>query len=138
MHFAFSLICFTAHLSLKVKYFFCIFALATHILHMSSGYKTWFITILWMSMSNFANYWINLSVSYIERNSGIQTATKVVFSLFFIWAFTVFEVYCIFYNLLKSLSRLLFSYSWEPNIPVIPDIILPNFSFNVKSLFRPF
>ena len=120
------------------KYFFCIFALATHILHVSSGYNTWFITMLWTSMSNFANYWINLSVSYIERNSGMQTATNVVLSLSFIWAFTNFDVSCIFYSLLNSLSKPVLSSSWEPKIPTIPDIMDPNLSFNVSILLRPF
>lgn len=36
--------------------------------------------ILWVSISNLVSSWTNLSVSYRERNSGMQTQIKVVMS----------------------------------------------------------
>jgi len=36
------------------------------------------MTMFWMSMSNLTSSWTRRSVSYMDRNSGMQTATKVV------------------------------------------------------------
>lgn len=46
----------------------------------SSLKSTWLIMILWVSISNLVSSWTNLSVSYRERNSGMQTQIKVVMS----------------------------------------------------------
>lgn len=43
-----------------------------------SGKITWFITTLWVSISNLASSWTSRSVSYRDKNSGMQTQTKVV------------------------------------------------------------
>ncbi len=65
-----------------MRYLSYIFLLAEHFLHgaRGSGKRTWFTTMFRISISYLANSIANLSVSYIERNSGMQTATKVVFS----------------------------------------------------------
>lgn len=68
----------------------------------------------------------------------MQTAINVVFSLFFICSLTILDVYCIFSILANSLSKLALSYSCEPKILPMLDIIVPNFYFNVSSLFKPF
>mmetsp|Transcript_6934 Transcript_6934/g.23849 ORF Transcript_6934/g.23849 Transcript_6934/m.23849 type:complete len:337 (+) Transcript_6934:228-1238(+) len=64
-------------------YFCCIFTLACS-RHVSwqhpSELRTWFTTMLCESMSYSARSWISLSVSYSDRNSGMQTHTKVVSS----------------------------------------------------------
>ena len=44
------------------RYFFCIFDLALHILHSSSGYKSWLMTMFLISMLKLANSWIRRSV----------------------------------------------------------------------------
>jgi hypothetical protein len=42
------------------------------------GNKTWLTIIEWVSIWHLANSWTNLSVSYNDKNSGIQTQTNVV------------------------------------------------------------
>jgi len=94
--------------------------------------------MLWMSMLYLANYWINLSVSYIERNSGIHTAIKVVLVGSFIWSFTVLEFSFIFYIFPNKESIVLFNSSGLPNTdPILCRRVL-NFSFRVSSLLSPF
>ena len=65
------------------KYFDWILCLAWHILHGFSPLgrsKSWFTTILCVSMPHFVNSCTSLSVSYKERNSAMQTHTNVVCS----------------------------------------------------------
>jgi hypothetical protein len=45
-----------------------------------SGIKTWLTTILCVSIWNLVSSWTKRSVSNSDKNSGIQTQTKVVFS----------------------------------------------------------
>ena len=120
------------------RYFFCILLRARHILQLSSGKRIWLITMLWMSMLNLVSYWIKRSVSYIDRNSGMQTATNVVLLLSFICSLTVLAVSLIF-SILPNMSSMAFYRS--SLLPIIPptDCRSPlNFSLRVNSLFSPF
>lgn len=96
------------------------------------------MTMFLMSMLKLASYWINLSVSYMERNSGMHTAMNVVFAWFFIWEFTFVEMSFIFYILVKILLMLWSTWSSDPRTPPILDKMLLNFSFNVNNLLNPF
>lgn len=94
--------------------------------------------MLWISIPYLANYWISLSVSYIERNSGIHTAIKVVLFGSFIWSLTVLEFSFIFYIFPNRESIVLFNYSGLPKTdPMLWRRVL-NFSFRVRSLLSPF
>jgi len=94
-----------------------------------------------MSISYFASSIANLSVSYIERNSGIQTATKVVFSgslnyvlissIFFFMPSIASKIF------LCMTSGSIFYPSW-PIIPPIDPSIPPNFSLSSINLTIPF
>ena len=44
----------------------------------SVGNKTWLTIIEWVSIWHLANSWTNLSVSYNDKNSGIQRQINVV------------------------------------------------------------
>ena len=120
------------------KYFFCIFDRALHILHSSSGKRIWFMTMLWISIWNLVSYWISLSVSYIDKNSGIQTATKVVLLESFICSLTTREVYLIFSIFPNILSRVWSISSLLPRIPPTLSRRPLNFSLKVRTLSSPF
>lgn len=65
------------------KYFSCTRCLAAHIRQGCSpfaGNRSWFTTMLCVSIPHFVSSCTNLSVSYRERNSAIQTQTNVVCS----------------------------------------------------------
>ena len=66
--------------SIWSKYFFCIKCLAAQKSHVDpfSGNKTWFTKMVFTSISNSISSWMSLSVSYRDRNSGMQTHTNVV------------------------------------------------------------
>lgn len=104
------------------------------------------MTMFLMSMLKLASYWINLSVSYMERNSGMHTAMNVVFAFllkkiitwFFIWEFTFVEISFILSILVKMLLMLWSTWSSDPRTPPILDKMLLNFSFNVNNLLNPF
>lgn len=65
------------------KYFSCTWCLAAHIRQGRSsfaGNSSWFTTMLCVSIPHFVSSCTNLSVSYRDRNSAIQTQTNVVCS----------------------------------------------------------
>lgn len=66
------------------RYFAWSLYLAEHILQAVfvdwSGYISWLTMMLWVSIWHFVNSCTSLSVSYNDRNSDMQTHTKVVCS----------------------------------------------------------
>jgi len=94
-----------------------------------------------MSISYFASSIASLSVSYILRNSGIQTATNVVFSgsLNYLLISSIFD-----FIVSRDSNSFFWSSSWStfgpPPYPIIPLIdynIPPNFSLNSIIFFIP-
>ena len=123
----------------------CIFLLAVHFLHgfVGSGKRTWLTTMFLMSISYFASSMANLSVSYILKNSGMHTATKVVLvsSLNYLLISSIF--FFIPSMLSKSFLCIISGVICSPLGPgyIMPPIELsipPNFSFNSINLTIPF
>jgi hypothetical protein len=96
-------------------------------------------------MLKLANSWINLSVSYIDKNSGMHTAINVVlayishnFTSFFICELTLVDISFIRYIFVNMLFMLWSTWSYEPKTPLILDKILLNFYLRVSNLLSPF
>lgn len=117
--------------------------------------NSWLTIILCVSIPHLVNSWINLSVSYRDRNSAIQTQTNVVWSCWILIDNNYIKFYCKYKNLTGFLNcsftcLIIFNISsiFDVRVSALKSLIpkiAPNcemngaiFIFNLKSFPNPF